>query len=75
MGGMIKATTLCLFHLGVIAISQAKWAGSRIQESGEGADEKVRARVWNLRRHVSTSISGLLRSGITSKVPDHHSEK
>jgi hypothetical protein len=38
---------LCLFRLGAIAISRAERAGSRIQESGEVADEKVRVRVRN----------------------------
>jgi hypothetical protein len=47
MGGMIKATTLCLFNLGAITISWAEQAGSRIQESEEVADEKVRVRVRN----------------------------
>jgi hypothetical protein len=50
-------------------------SGLKNLESGEVVEEKVRVRVRNLRRHVGMSISGLLRSGITSKVPDHHSDK
>ena len=45
---------------------------SEKRRSGRGKSE-VRAR--NSKRHVGMSINGLLRSGITSKVPDHHSEK
>jgi hypothetical protein len=44
-------------------------------ENEEAVEEKVRFRVRNSRRHVSMSISWLLRSGITTKVPDHNSEK
>jgi hypothetical protein len=50
-------------------------SGLKNSESKEVAEEKVRFRVRNSRRHVSMSISWLLRSGITSKVPDHNSEK
>jgi hypothetical protein len=42
------------------------------QRSGGGKSE---VRALKSKRHVSTSINGLLGSGITSKVPDHHSEK
>jgi hypothetical protein len=75
MGGMIGAMTLCLFLLGAIAISQAEQAGSRIQKSEEVAEEKVRVRARNSKRHIGMSINGLLRSGSTSKVLDHSSEK
>ena len=44
-------------------------------ESGEATEHKVRFRVRNSRRHVGMSISWLLKSGITSKVPDHNLEK
>jgi hypothetical protein len=44
-------------------------------ENGEETEEKVRFRVQDSRRHVGMSISWFLRSGITSKVPDHNSEK
>jgi hypothetical protein len=44
-------------------------------ENGKEAEEKVRFRVRDSRRHVGTSISWLLKSGITSKVPYHNSEK
>jgi hypothetical protein len=45
---------------------------SKKRRSGRGKSE-VRAR--KSKRHVGMSINGLLRSGIASKVPDHHSEK
>jgi hypothetical protein len=45
---------------------------SEKQRSGRGKSE---VRAWKSKRHVGMSINGLLRSGITSKVPDHHSEK
>jgi hypothetical protein len=45
---------------------------SRKQRSGRGKSE-VRAR--KSKRHVGRGINGLLRSSITSKVPDHHLEK
>jgi hypothetical protein len=45
---------------------------SEKQISDYGKSE-VRAR--KSKRHVGVSINGLLGLGITSKVPDHHSEK
>jgi hypothetical protein len=45
---------------------------SEKQRSDRGKSE-VRAR--KSKGHVGMSINGLLRSAITSKVPDHHSEK
>jgi hypothetical protein len=75
MGGMIKTTTLCLFHLGAITISRAERVGSRIQKTEKRRRRKVRFRVRNSRRHVDMSISWFLNLGITSKVPDHNSEK
>jgi hypothetical protein len=50
-------------------------SGLKNSESGEVAEVKERVRVQNSRRHISMCINGLLRSGITSKVPDHNSEK
>jgi hypothetical protein len=50
-------------------------SGLKNSESGEAVEEKVRVRVRNSRRHIGMSISWVLRSGITSKVPDHNSEK
>jgi hypothetical protein len=50
-------------------------SGLENSENGEAVDEKVRSRVGNSRRYIGMSISWLLRSDITSKVPDHNSEK
>jgi hypothetical protein len=50
-------------------------SGLKNSESGEVAEVKARVRIRNSRRHVGMCISGLLRLGITSKVPDHKSEK
>jgi hypothetical protein len=47
MGGMIAAMMLCLFRLGVIAISRGERAGSEIQESKEAAEEKVKLGLGN----------------------------
>jgi hypothetical protein len=47
MGGMIAVTALCLFRLGAIAISLAERAGSKIQESREAAEEKVKLGLGN----------------------------
>jgi hypothetical protein len=47
MGGMIVATTLCLFRLGAIAISRAERAGLEIYESREAAEEKVKLGLGN----------------------------
>jgi hypothetical protein len=46
----------------------------RIQKTEKRRRRKVRFRVRNSRRHVDMSISWLLKSGITSKVPDHNSK-
>jgi hypothetical protein len=43
-------------------------------ENREAAEEKVKFRVQNSRRHVGMSISWLLKLGITSEVPDHNLE-
>jgi hypothetical protein len=75
MGGMIGIAVLCLFHLGAITISRAEWADSRIQKTEKRRRRKVRFRVHNSRRHVGMSISWLYKSGITSEMPDHNSEK
>jgi hypothetical protein len=48
-------------------------SGLKNSESEEVVEVKARVRVWNSRRHVNMCISGLIRSGITSKVPDHDS--
>jgi hypothetical protein len=78
MGRMIGAAALCLFLLGAITISWAKWAGSRTQKIEKRRRRKARIRVRNLGRHVSTSISWINRSGakkcqiITRKSKDHN---
>jgi hypothetical protein len=72
---MIGAVALCLFLLGAIAISQAEWAGTRTQKAEKRWRRKVRFRVRNSRRHVGIGIGWLRKSGITSKMPDHNSEK
>ena len=50
-------------------------SGLRNSEKRRSGRGKSEVRAWKSKRHVSMSINGLLRSGITSKVPDHHSEK
>jgi hypothetical protein len=35
IGGMIETTTLCLFLLGAIMVSQARWVDSRTLETGK----------------------------------------
>jgi hypothetical protein len=47
MGGMIAATTLCLFCLGAIGISRAERAGSEILKSREANTEKVKLGLEN----------------------------
>jgi hypothetical protein len=49
--------------------------GLRNSEKRRSSRGKSEVRAWNSKRHIGMSIYGLLRSGITSKVPDHHSEK
>jgi hypothetical protein len=61
--------------LGSYCNLSGRMSGLENLENGEAVEEKVRFRVWDSRRHVGTSISRLLKSGITSKVPDHNSEK
>jgi hypothetical protein len=63
MGGMIGATTLYLFLLEAITISQVKWAGSRVQETEKQWRRKARIRVWNSRGHISVNMSWLDKSG------------
>jgi hypothetical protein len=50
-------------------------SGLENSENGEAEEEKVRFRVRDSKRHVGISISWLLKSGITFKVPYHNSEK
>jgi hypothetical protein len=73
ISGIIGTTTLCLFLLGAIAISQAKWAGSRVQETEKRWRKTARIRVQNSRGYVSINMSWLDESG--ARVPDHNSKK
>jgi hypothetical protein len=76
MGGMIGAATLCLFLLGAIAISQVKWASSRVQETEKRWRKKARIRVRNSRGHIGIDMSWLDKSDtkcqiITQKRGNH----
>jgi hypothetical protein len=75
MGGMIGTATLCLFRLGAIAICWANRANLGFHESREVVEGKNADRAQKSERRVGMGLNGLLRSGNTSKVPDHHSEK
>jgi hypothetical protein len=70
---IIGTTTLCLFLLGALTISPAKWVDSRAQETEKRQRKKARIRVQNSRRYVSRNMGWLDKSG--AKVPDHNSEK
>jgi hypothetical protein len=50
-------------------------SGLKNSEKWRSGRGKVRVRARNSKRHVGMSINGLLRSGITSKMLDHSSEK
>jgi hypothetical protein len=68
MGGMIGAATLYLFLLGAIAISQVKWAGSRVQETEKRWRKKARIRVRNSRGHVGINMSWLDKLGAQCQI-------
>jgi hypothetical protein len=70
---IIGTTTLCLFLLGALTISPAKWVDSRAQETEKRQRKKARIRVQNSRRYVSRNMGWLDKLG--AKVPDHNSEK
>jgi hypothetical protein len=63
MGRMIGTATLYLFLLGAIAISRAKWVGSRTQKTEKWQRKKARVRVQNSRGYISINISWLDESG------------